>query len=141
MKLEDLPEKYQEQARRKMGVKPPLPLEGKKSKFRNQKTEVDGIIFDSKAEARYYQTLKAYEKIGMVNGLKLQPAFELQPAYTKKNGEKIKAIVYKADFEYYDQNGNRVIVDVKGYKTEVYRMKKKIFEYKYPDLEITEVKP
>lgn len=137
--LKDLPEKYQDQARKKMGMAPE-PIQARRSKYGAQKTEVDGIIFDSKAEARYYETLKAYEKIGQIYDLKLQPRFELQPAFTK-NGKKERPICYVADFIYKDRNGVTVVVDVKGKKTDVYKLKKKLFEYKYPDLTITEVKP
>jgi hypothetical protein len=58
----------------------------------------------------------------------------------KKNGKTYRKIVYKADFEYFDiQQGKVIIEDVKGVKTEVYKLKKKLFEYKYPELSITEV--
>ena len=49
-------------------------------------------------------------------------------------------MTYVADFKYYDVNQQRTIVeDTKGYRTEVYKVKKKLFEYKYPELEIREL--
>lgn len=109
------------------------------SKYRNVKTEVDGILFDSKAEARRYCELKLLVKAGKIKDLKLQPKFELQPKF-KKNGTIIQAIIYKADFEYYDVILERTIVeDCKGFRTKDYILKKKMFEFKYPHLELTEV--
>ena len=79
------------------------------------------------------------EKQGLIKDIKLQKRFELQPKY-KKNNKTIRAINYIADFTYFDVNkGKTIIVDTKGYRTEVYKLKKKIFEYVYPDLEIKEV--
>lgn len=109
------------------------------SKYHNKKTTVDGIKFDSKAEAERYIDLKTLEHWGTIKDLRLQPTYELQPSY-KKNGKTVRKIVYKADFEYFDCRTGKVIVeDVKGVKTAVYKLKKKIFEYRYPELEITEI--
>ena len=79
------------------------------------------------------------ERQGLIKDIKLQIKFELQPKY-KKNDKTIRAINYIADFTYFDVNkGKTIIVDTKGYRTELYKLKKKIFEYVYPDLEIREV--
>lgn len=92
-----------------------------------------------KKNGRYYQQLKLMEKQGLIKDIKLQTRFELQPKY-KKNDKTIRAINYIADFTYFDVNkGKTIIIDTKGYRTEVYKLKKKIFEYVYPDLEIKEV--
>ena len=109
------------------------------SKYHSKKTPVDGIIFDSKAEADRFVELKLLQRSGAISGLILQPSFDLIPAY-KKNGKKVRKTVYVADFQYYDEiTQETVIEDVKGVKTPVYKLKKKLFEYLYPDLEITEV--
>lgn len=93
----------------------------------------------AKKNGKYYQQLKLMERQGLIKDIKLQTRFELQPKY-KKNNKTIRAINYIADFTYFDVNkGKTIIVDTKGYRTEVYKLKKKIFEYKYPDLEIKEV--
>ena len=93
----------------------------------------------AKKNGRYYQQLKLMEQQGLIKDIKLQVKFELQPKY-KKNGKIIRAINYIADFTYFDVNkGKTIIIDTKGYRTEVYKLKKKIFEFKYPDLEIKEV--
>ena len=110
-----------------------------KSKYRARKVEVDGIIFDSHKEARRYRELKLLEQAGKIKDLGLQPNFLLQPSY-KKDGKTIRKIEYIADFTYYDLERNEMVVeDVKGFRTDVYRLKKKKFEYKFPEMKITEV--
>ena len=111
----------------------------KPSKYRAIKTVVDGITFDSRKEGRRYRELRLLEKAGVIKDLCLQPHFLLQEAY-KKNGKTVRKIEYIADFSYYDLEKDKFVVeDVKGLKTDVYRLKKKIFEFKYPDLEISEI--
>lgn len=109
------------------------------SKYFSRKTVVDGISFDSKKEANRYCELKMLERAGKIKDLELQHQFVLQPPF-RKNGKLIRAITYVADFTYYDlEKMKNVVEDVKGYKTDVYALKKKIFEYQYPDLTIIEV--
>lgn len=109
------------------------------NKYRNNKVIVDDIEFDSKKEANRYKELKLLEKYGKINDLKLQPKFLLQESF-KKNGKTYRAIHYIADFSYYDiENKNYVVEDTKGMKTEVYKLKKKMFEYKYYSLELKEL--
>ena len=82
------------------------------NKYRNRKTIVDGIKFDSKAEAKRYIELKLLQKNGLITNLQLQPRFELQPGYKNNKGENIRAITYKADFSYIE-NGKMIVEDVK----------------------------
>ena len=111
----------------------------KTNKFRNKKTEVNGIKFDSKLEAKRYTELQFLLKSGIIKDLKLQQEFELQPSF-KKNGKTIRAITYKSDFVYYDNERQKIIVeDTKGFRTKDYILKKKLFEYKFKDLSIEEV--
>lgn len=110
------------------------------SKFGAKPTFIDGVRFPSKLEALRYADLKFQERAGLIRDLKLQPKFELQPKYTNANGDKIRAITYVADFSYFDvERGCQVVEDAKGVKTEVYKLKKKLFEFKYPDMIIVEV--
>lgn len=110
------------------------------SKYHSKKITIDGITFDSKAEAQRYCELKMLERAGKIKDLLLQHKFELQPSF-KKNGKTIRAITYVADFVYFDLERMRnVVEDVKGFKTKEYQLKKKLFEYKYPDLTIVEIK-
>ena len=50
----------------------------KKSKYKAVKTEINGIKFDSKKEARRYKELKILEKADEIKSLELQPRFLLQ---------------------------------------------------------------
>lgn len=74
--------------------------EPKASKYHSQKNVANGISFDSKKEAnRYYALLEAV-KAGVITDLRLQHDFTLQEAYTTHEGERIRAIRYRADFSY-----------------------------------------
>ena len=109
----------------------------KTTKYRSKSVVVDGHKFPSKLEASRYLELKLLQKAGKIKKLELQPKFELQPAF-EKNGEKYRAIYYVADFRY-EKDGKIIVEDTKGYKAPEYILKKKIFEYKFPDLHIVEV--
>lgn len=66
-----------------------------------------------------------------ISCLELQPIFDLIPKQIH-NGKTIRKVVYKADFKYFDNNKKIWIVeDVKGFKTDVYKLKKKMFLFKY----------
>ncbi|MEI3498921.1 MAG: DUF1064 domain-containing protein [Bacilli bacterium] len=101
----------------------------KQNKYKNKHVEYHGIKFDSKKEGTYYLKLKAMEELGIIKDLKLQVKFELQPSF-KFNGKTIRAINYIAGFTYYDENNKYHIVDTKGVKTEIYKIKKKMMQYK-----------
>lgn len=109
------------------------------SKYHNRKTTIDGITFDSQAEARRYMELKLLLKAGQISNLKLQPIFELQPKYKNNKDKSIRAITYKADFQYIE-NGKAVVEDVKGMETKEFKIKQKILEYKYPDIDFRLIK-
>ena len=109
------------------------------NKYGNKKVIVDGIKFDSVKESRRYIELKLLQRAGEIKDLAMQVSFELQPKY-KKNDKTIKSISYIADFVYYDLKKKQIIIeDTKGYRTDVYKLKKKLFEYKYKDLTIKEI--
>lgn len=110
------------------------------NKYRNNKTLIDGIVFDSRLEAQRWCELKILERAGEITDLQRQVHFELQPSF-RKNGKTIRKIEYVADFVYRDRKTGRMIIeDTKGMKTAVYKLKKKMFEYKYPEHTIMEVK-
>lgn len=110
------------------------------SKYGNRKVFVGAVAFDSRLEARRYHELLLMQKAGIICDLKTQVPFELQPSF-KKGGKTVRAITYKADFVYIVcGTGKTVVEDTKGFRTEVYKIKKKLFEYKYPELTIKEVK-
>lgn len=103
----------------------------KKSKYSSAKTDIDGIRFDSKKEAEFYAELKLREKAGEITHLRLQPRYLLQESF-KHEGKQYREMEYVADFEYIE-NGETVVVDVKGFRTAIYMIKKKLFLYKYGD--------
>ena len=98
------------------------------NKFNNKKTEVDGIKFDSKREAKRYSELKLLEQGHVIQDLRLQVPFELIPKVII-HGKPHRAIVYKADFVYFDnEKKQQVIEDSKGFKTDVYSLKKRLMK-------------
>lgn len=103
------------------------------SKYNARKVTLDGHRFDSQREARRYEELKALEAGGKISQLELQPRFELQAGF-RYRGEAVRKIEYVADFKYLDyERGGLVVEDVKGMRTDVYRLKKKLFLAKYGD--------
>ena len=91
-------------------------------KYGNIPQRVDGIFFHSKKEARHYKVLKAMQQGGIIRDLETQPKFKLEI-----NG--VHICNYFADFRYYDKElGREVIVDVKGTKTQVYKLKKRLMK-------------
>lgn len=110
-------------------IKGAYPLGKSSSKYKNNKITYRGETFDSKKEFEYYLILKDREKRGEITDLKRQVPIEIQPAFVDRQGNKIREITYKADFYYYDIKGRDHVVDVKGYKTEVYKLKKKLLAY------------
>jgi hypothetical protein len=93
-----------------------------RSKFRNVRTEIDGITFSSKAEARRYQELKLLEKAKAIHSLELQPRYKLIV-----NGELVA--VYVGDFHYWSNETDLPVVeDVKGFITPEFRLKKKLMK-------------
>jgi hypothetical protein len=103
----------------------------KRSKYGNKRTLYDGIWFDSGAEAKRYATLKLWQSSDIIGQLELQPQY---PCVI--NGK--KCFLYKADFRYM-RDGKQVVEDVKGMRTAVYILKKKVVEALY-NIEIVEVK-
>lgn len=97
-------------------------------KYRNKKVTIDGIVFDSKREAKRYAELKLLEKAGQIQGLELQKEYVLIPSQ-KVNGKVAeRAVKYKADFVY-TENGKTVVEDTKGVRTKDYIIKRKLLLY------------
>ena len=108
-------------------------------KYRNKKTILDGIVFDSRKEARRYGELSMLQRAGVISDLELQKEFELVPAQYEtfprygKNGNRLKdgnrciekPVKYKADFVY-KENGSVIVEDTKGVKTKDYIIKRKL---------------
>ena len=103
-------------------------------KYKAKKTRVGDIVFDSKKEAGRYMQLKLLQSAGEIANLELQPRFTLQEKFTL-NGKTIRKIEYVADFKYTDmKTGATVVEDVKGMRTDVYKLKRKLFLAKYGNL-------
>lgn len=100
------------------------------TKYNASRTVVNGIEFDSKAEAEYYIYLQEKLNRGEILNVKLQPRFELMSAF-EKDGKKYRAIEYVADFKIVHPNGKVEIVDVKGFETADFKIKRKLFEKKF----------
>lgn len=107
------------------------------NKYGNKKETIDGITFDSKHEASIYAELKLLERCGAIRNLQLQVPFIILDAY-EINGRKIRAVKYVADFVFINEKGEQEVWDAKGVKTDVYKLKKKMFEQRYK-IEIKEV--
>ena len=101
----------------------------KRNKYGAVKTEVDGITFDSKKEAKRYTELKEMEANGEITNLARQRRYVLQEAF-ELNGKKIRPIIYISDFEY-DKDGQHHTEDVKGKVLPVFKLKAKLFAYKF----------
>lgn len=112
----------------------------KKSKFGVNVTKkgiskrtFEGIVFDSEMELKYYRDyLLPLKAKGIITKIILQPKFLLQPKFIK-NGKVILPINYVADFETHYADGRVVIQDVKGLATVEAKLKKKVFNYVYPE--------
>lgn len=97
-----------------------------------------GVVYDSKKEARRAAELQWLEKVGAIRELKRQQKFVLQPGFVNNKGKRIRAIAYVADFTYITPDGKQVAEDTKGVLTDVYKIKRKLFEYKYRDWTLIE---
>ena len=125
----------------------------KYNKYKNNRTEIDGIVFDSQKEAKYYLKLLILQKAGEVTDIECHPKYILQSAYWKcckevsvniaskhicpycdKRMPKTSAVTYSADFKVTYSDGHIEIVDVKGVQTQSFKDKRKMFEYQNPEL-------
>lgn len=100
----------------------------KKPKYQNKKVIVKGIKFDSKLESNIYLKILELSKTYDFS-YKLQPKYELMPKF-RLDGECFRAIDYIADFEICI-NGKVYVLDAKGLKTPVFKLKEKLFANKY----------
>lgn len=111
------------------------------TKYYNRKTTVGGIEFDSAKEARRWGELQLLERAGKIQDLRRQVKYELIPAQYEpptldkrgrlKSGKLIeRSTSYVADFVY-TQDGLTIVEDTKGYRTEAYKLKRKLMLYRY----------
>lgn len=109
-----------------------------KQKFGNRKATIDGIKFDSKAEAAYYNQLKILKKAGEIKDFEMQVRYTLtekfyHPTKTRKSGQPsvVSAITYTPDFVVEENDGSKHVIDVKGHQTPLFNLKAKLFMKKY----------
>lgn len=104
-------------------------------KYNAQPVTIGEYRFDSIKEANRYRELVLLEMAGEVTNIIVHPKYELQPAFSK-NGKSYRAISYEANFQYKDlTTGKLVVEDVKGFETEVWKIKQKIFLYHFPGVD------
>lgn len=98
-------------------------------KYKNKKTQIDGITFDSKKEANRYLVLKQMQNSGLISDLTLQKPFIFRIAGEPRKRPSVR---YIADFVYFDNRiGKTVVEDVKSAitkKDKVYRLKKHLMK-------------
>lgn len=109
------------------------------NKYKAIKCEVDGIVFDSRREARRWRELQVLVRLGKISNLRRQVRFVLIPAQYEqyerygKKGQRLKdgrrllerECAYVADFVF-DYNGRTVVEDAKGVRTKDFLIKKKL---------------
>lgn len=112
----------------------------KKNKYKNTRTEADGIKFQSIKEKDRYFELKLMQHAGIISDLELQPKHILQEKFTYMS-KPYPQIAYFADFRY-KRDGKVWVEDVKAWDkkkkkfitTDVFEIKKKMLLKKYPDI-------
>lgn len=107
----------------------------KKQKFNAKKIEYDGIIFDSKTECEYYKELMSKVKSGEIKSFSIQPRYILQDKFTKY-GKNYREITYSPDFMIVNNDDSITLVDVKGYSTPASELRKKLFDFQYPTIQL-----
>lgn len=105
-------------------------LKGGRNKYNNVKMMVDGMTFDSKAEADYYSQLKIRQRAGEILKFERQFSFEIVPPFTDATGYRHRPVTYRADFVVYYE-GHTEIVDVKGFATREFTLKWKMLKWRY----------
>lgn len=96
-----------------------------RNKYHAKKCEYDGQVFDSKKELKRFQELKLLEKAGEINDLRRQVKYVLIPSQRRDGKVVERECSYWADFVY-EENGQTVVEDVKGFSTADYKIKRKM---------------
>ena len=101
------------------------------NKYHNKPIIIDGIKFASTREGNRWQELRLLERAGEIRDLKRQVRFKVVDASRTVSGELLRPVYYVADFVYRDKRGMTVVEDVKGVRTAVYTIKKKLMNSIY----------
>ena len=95
------------------------------NKYRSKKITADGLTFDSRKEYFRWHELSLLEKAGKITGLQRQVRFELIPSQRVDGKVVERPVHYVADFVY-QEDGQTVVEDTKGFKTKDYILKRKM---------------
>lgn len=106
------------------------------TKYNSSKVAIDSFMFDSKDEGMYYLYLKERLKQGKIQKFVCQPKYELIPKF-EKDGYKYRAISYTPDFEVTHLDGTIECIDVKGFSTQQGEIRRKLFDFRYPLIQLT----
>jgi hypothetical protein len=106
------------------------------NKYGARRTEVDGHVFPSQAEAKRYTQLKLCETGCYISDLRLQPSYELQPSFTDTSGHRQPAIRYTADFAYREPgNPHEVVEEVKGFLDKSAAIRIRLFLFRHREVD------
>lgn len=108
-----------------------IPESEKPNKYRSKACKIDGITFQSTAEANYYYKLRMLVKAKKIAGFCRQPRFVIT-----EGDDNTRCVEYVADFIEFHNDGTYRIVDVKGVQTHVFKLKMKSLHEKYPTIKI-----
>lgn len=104
---------------------------GRRRKYGNRVTfSADGRKFDSLKECKRYEDLKLLERAGEIQGLELQPAYAFEICGEPVIFDSGRQLTYRADFRY-KVNGQVIVEDTKGFKTDVYKIKRALMKAIY----------
>jgi len=109
-------------------------MAGKVNKYHNRSVVIDGLSFDSRAEAARWCELRLMERAGEISDLQVHPVYTLAEGFRNRSGQWRGPITYEADFAYVE-GGQQVVEDVKGVRTAAFQIKRKLFERRYPEIE------
>ena len=113
---------------------------GKRSKYNAEPVVWDGERFDSKAEAARYVELLGKSLTGEIAlPIQRQVTYVLQEGFRANTGERVRAITWTADFVY-SEHGRLIAEDVKGTMTQQGRLRHKLFQARYPEIELRVVR-
>jgi hypothetical protein len=107
------------------------------SKMHNVKTMSNGKMYMSKKEARRGEELRMLEKAGKITHLREQVPYILVETF-KYKGETVRGMKYYADFVYTNNKGEEIVEDVKGYRNDMYKAKRKLLLSRYRDINFIE---
>lgn len=105
------------------------------SKYNSKSVEYNGIIFDSKLECDYFKLLEEQVVKGEIKSFSFHPTYILQEKFTK-NGKLTRPIIYEADFVIQTLEDKVIAIDIKGFPTPLSVLKRKLFDYRYSDIEL-----